>query len=74
VTPRAADLVRKALGLAMAVALTVLLFRVLSRLAAGRQRLRDVELLAAVLLAALGFVWVRSARRASATRPWREER
>jgi high-affinity Fe2+/Pb2+ permease len=72
VSPRTADLVRKALGLTMAVALTVLLFRVLGRLAEGRQRLFDIELFAAVALAALGFWWVRWARRVSASRPWRE--
>ena len=69
--PRTADFVRKALGLTMAVVLTVLLFRVLGRLAEGRQRLFDVELLGAVVLAALGFLWVRWARRISASRPWR---
>jgi hypothetical protein len=73
VTPRVADLVRKTLGGAMAVALTVLLFRVLSRLAEGRQRLLDWELWVALALATLGFLWVRFARRLSATRPWRAE-
>jgi hypothetical protein len=71
-SPRAADLVRKSLGGALAVALTFLLFRVLSRLAVGRQRLLDVELFAALVLGALGFLWVRWARKVSAARPWRE--
>ena len=70
---RTADLVRKALGLTMAVALTVLIFRVLGRLADGRQRLFDVELFVAIALAVLGFLWVRWARRVSASRPWRAE-
>jgi hypothetical protein len=73
VSPRAADVVRKSLGAALAVGLTLLLFRVLSRLAEGRQRLLDPELGAALALGTLGFLWVRWARRVSAARPWRED-
>jgi hypothetical protein len=72
VSPRAADVVRKALGGALAACLTVLLFRVLSRAAEGRASLRDPELWATLALGALGFLWVGWARRVSAARPWRE--
>jgi hypothetical protein len=72
VSPRGADLLRKSIGLAMAIALTLLTFRVLARAATGRGRLLDPELFGAVLLVVLGFFWVRWARRVSASRPWRE--
>jgi hypothetical protein len=63
VTPRTADAIRKVLAYGLATVLTVLLFRVLSRTANGRQTLGDLELWATVALAALGFLWVRAARR-----------
>ena len=70
--PRAADVVRKTLGYGLAIGLTVLLFRVLGRLAGGRQALLDPELWAMLALATLAFLWVRWARKVSASRPWRD--
>jgi hypothetical protein len=69
VTPRTADAIRKVLAYALATVLTVLLFRVLSRLANGRQALLDPELLATLVLAALGTWWVSAARRVRRERP-----
>jgi len=63
VTPFAADAVRKACAYALAIALTLLLFRVLGRASSGRQSLSDWELWAAVALGALGVVWIRAAKR-----------
>jgi hypothetical protein len=47
----------------LAVAVTVLLFRVMFRLADGRGSWADAELWVALALAALGIVWVKAARR-----------
>jgi hypothetical protein len=69
VTPRTADAVRKVLAYGLATALTVLLFRVLSRAANGRQRLSDPELWAALALGALGVLWVSAARRVRRAAP-----
>jgi hypothetical protein len=63
VSPRVADAIRKACAYGLAVGLTLLLFRVLGRVAGGRQRLDDVELAATLALAALAVLWVRAARR-----------
>jgi hypothetical protein len=63
VSPVAADRIRKACAGLLATGLTVLLFRVLSRLASGRQRLGDPELIALAVLLVLAFAWVRAARR-----------
>jgi hypothetical protein len=61
--PRAADLLRKACAAALAVAVTVLLFRAMFRLAEGRAVWAEWELWTALILAALGVLWVRAARR-----------
>ena len=71
-TPRAADAIRKACAYGLALALTVLLFRVLARVADGRQRLLDVELASMLLLALVGVLWVRAARRVRRTPPTSE--
>jgi hypothetical protein len=63
VSPRAADLLRKLVAGALSVLVTVLLFRVMFRAAAGRASLPDGELWIALALLALGFAWVRAARR-----------
>jgi hypothetical protein len=63
VSPVWADRVRKVAAWLLATAITVLLFRVLARLAGGRQRLLDAELVALVVLGALAFAWVRAASR-----------
>lgn len=63
VSPRAADAIRKVLGYALATFLTVLLFRVLGRVANGRQGIADPELIGMLILAAVSVVWVRAARR-----------
>jgi hypothetical protein len=60
---RAADLVRKACAGLLAVAVTVLLFRAMFRLANGRGTWADWELWLALALAALGVYWVKAARR-----------
>jgi hypothetical protein len=73
VTPRTADAIRKVLAYGLATALTVLLFRVLSRAANGRQTLGDVELWATALLATLGVVWVGAARRVRRAAPPAED-
>lgn len=65
ISPVAADRVRKVVGYGLATLLTVLLFRVLGRLAAGRQGL-DVEVVALVVLATLAILWVRAAKRVRA--------
>ena len=65
-SPAAADLVRKACGFALAIVLTLLLFRVLSRLATGTLSLDDPAIYGALLLAALGVLWVKAARRVRA--------
>jgi hypothetical protein len=62
-TPLAADRLRKVVAGLVATALTVLLLRVLARLAGGRQRLWDPELLALVALGAVAVLWVRAATR-----------
>lgn len=62
-SPRTADLVRKLVAGALSIAVTVLLFRVMFRAASGRASLADVELWVALVLLALGFAWVRAARR-----------
>lgn len=54
---------RKLCAGSLAVAVTVLLFRVMFRAANGRARLLDWELLTALALAALGLLWVKAARR-----------
>lgn len=61
--PRAADLVRKALAGGLAVAVTVLFFRAMLRLADHRGSWADLELWLASALAVLGVAWVRAARR-----------
>jgi hypothetical protein len=73
VTPRTADAIRKVLAYGLATVLTLLLFRVLSRVANGRQTLGDVELWATLVLAALGFAWVRAARRVRRAAPGRPD-
>ena len=65
-TPLAADLVRKALGYALAIVLTLLLFRVLSRLATGTLSPGDPSIYGALALGALGVLWVKAARRVRA--------
>lgn len=62
ISPVAADRIRKVVGYGLATLLTVLLFRVLGRLAAGRQGL-DVEVVAFVVLSTLAILWVRAAKR-----------
>lgn len=61
--PRAADLVRKSCAGLLAVAVTVLLFRAMFRLANGKGTWWDWELWLALVLAALGVFWVKAARR-----------
>ena len=61
--PRTADAIRKTLAYSLAIVLTVLLFRVLSRLANGHASIDDPELGATLVLTALGCWWVRAARR-----------
>jgi hypothetical protein len=63
VSPRTADAIRKGCAYALAIALTLLIFRVLGRVSSGTQRLLDVELFGAILLGALGVVWIRAAKR-----------
>lgn len=63
VSPRAADAIRKVTAYALAVGITLLLFRVLGRAAEGRQRLADVELFGLVVGTALALLWVRAAKR-----------
>ena len=65
-SPAAADLVRKACGYALAILLTLLLFRVLSRLATGTLSPGDPAIYGALALAAVGVLWVRAARRVRA--------
>jgi hypothetical protein len=60
---RTADLVRKVSAGFLAVAVTVLLFRAMFRLANGHGSWTDWELWAALVLAAIGILWVRAARR-----------
>ena len=60
---RVADLVRKVCAYALAIALTLLLFRVLSRLAEGTLSAGDPALWGAVALATVGVLWVRAAKR-----------
>ena len=66
--PVAADRIRKACGYALAVAITVLMFRVFGRVANGTQSLSDAELWVGVVLVALGVAWVRAAKRIRASR------
>lgn len=76
ISPRAADAIRKLCGYALATMLTVLLFRVLGRAAAGRQAWVDAELAALVVLATVAILWVRAAkrvRRHEAAEPPRED-
>jgi hypothetical protein len=63
ISPRGADAIRKVVGYALAVVLTVLLFRVLGRTANGRQRAADPELVVLVVLASAAILWVRAAKR-----------
>jgi high-affinity Fe2+/Pb2+ permease len=63
VSPLAADRIRKGAGYALAIAITLLLFRVLGRTAGGRQSLLDGELWALLALVALAVLWVRAAKR-----------
>lgn len=67
-SPRLADTVRKACAGGLAIAVTVLLFRVMFRAANGKARLNDWELWTALLLAGLGITWVKAARRVSPPR------
>ena len=60
---RTSDLVRKACAGFLAVAVTVLLFRAMFRLANGHGSWTDWELWTALVLAAVGILWVRAARR-----------
>jgi hypothetical protein len=69
ISPRAADRIRKVAGYALATVLTVLLFRVLARLAHGRLRAVDAELWALLGLAALAVAWVRAAKRVRRAQP-----
>ena len=61
--PRTADLVRKTCAGFLAVAVTVLLFRAMFRLANGHGSWTDWELWTALVLAVVGILWVRAARR-----------
>jgi len=63
ISPIAADRIRKVSGYALAISITLLLFRVLGRTADGLQSLADVELWGLLALVALAVVWVRAARR-----------
>jgi hypothetical protein len=63
ISPRAADAIRKVVGYALAVGLTILLFRVLGRTANGRQSLADLELWVLFGLSFLALLWVRAAKR-----------
>lgn len=67
-SPRLADYVRKACAGGLAIAVTVLLFRIMFRAANGKARLSDWELWTALLLAGLGIAWVKAARRVSPPR------
>ena len=62
-SPIAADLVRKVLGYGLAIVLTLLIFHVLSRLANGTLDATDPAIYGMFVLAALGVLWVRAARR-----------
>lgn len=62
-SPRTADLVRKAIAGVASIVITVLLFRVMFRAAEGRASLADAELWVAIVLLALGVTWVKAARR-----------
>lgn len=73
-SPQAADLLRKLVAGALSVLVTVLLFRVMFRAAAGRASLTDLELWIALVLLALGFAWVRAARRVYQAREERPEK
>jgi hypothetical protein len=69
ISPIAADRVRKVSGYALAISITLLLFRVLGRAADGLQSLADVELWGLLALVALAVVWVRAARRVRRVAP-----
>ncbi len=58
-----ADRIRKVCTVLLAAAGTWFLFRVLFRLAHGKQRLLDFDLAMVVLFTALTFVWIRATRR-----------
>ena len=73
ITPQAADAVRKVVGYGLAVALTVLLFRVLGRTANGRQALAEPELIVLVVLTSVAIAWVRAARRVRRAAPHLED-
>lgn len=73
ITPIAADRIRKVSGYALAISITLLLFRVLGRTADGLQSLADVELWALLALVALAVVWVRAARRVRRVTPGARE-
>ncbi len=62
-SPRAADLIRKLVAGIVSVLITVLLFRVMFRAAHGRGSLADAEMWVALVLLALGILWVKAARR-----------
>ncbi len=62
-SPLAADRIRKVAAGVLATALSVLLLRVLARLAGGRQRWLDPELGALAVLFVLAVAWVRAAKR-----------
>lgn len=63
VDPVLADRIRKGTALAFALVETVLVFRVLARLARGSLHLDDVELWAVVVLGAAALAWVAKAKR-----------
>jgi hypothetical protein len=69
ISPIAADRIRKVSGYALAISITLLLFRVLGRTADGLQTLADVELWGLLVLVALAVVWVRAARRVRRVTP-----
>ncbi len=63
ISPRAADAIRKVVGYSLAAGITLLLFRVLGRLAQGTQTLRDPEWIVLAVLMTLAILWVRAAKR-----------
>lgn len=63
IDPVWADRIRKIVAGTIAVAGTLLLFRVLDRAAAGTQRLADPELWVLLVLAVAVGLWIRAARR-----------
>jgi hypothetical protein len=63
ISPVVADRIRKVAAGTLATAITVLLLRVLARVAEGRGTWADPELAAVVVMLTVGVLWVRAARR-----------